>query len=186
MTSLSGLSVACTPVTSTAWIWLTWVRMASSWPAKLSSSVSVNASRASLARWATSSREIWDTTAKPNGWPDGRRRLPKRRGYIVVPQCWPCVRIYCVSSWPTGRAALGRWRSRSARWAPTSSRSTWSSAATAMRSTTWWSNCPGSDARHADHCCRGAERRPGRQRPPAHRPVGSPPRAGTARSCGRG
>ena len=33
LTSLSGLSVGSTPVTSTAWIWLTWVRMASSWPA---------------------------------------------------------------------------------------------------------------------------------------------------------
>src|SRR5579875_2561290 len=31
LTSLSGLPVASTPVTSTAWIALTWVRMASSW-----------------------------------------------------------------------------------------------------------------------------------------------------------
>src|SRR5262249_7190151 len=44
----------------------TWVRMASSWPAKLSSSASVDASRANLARCATSSREIWDTSEKPN------------------------------------------------------------------------------------------------------------------------
>ena len=62
LTSLSGLSVASTPVTSTAWIWPTWARMASSWPAKLSSSPSVRASRARRARWATSSREICDTT----------------------------------------------------------------------------------------------------------------------------
>src|SRR6185312_6128594 len=33
LTSLSGLPVGSTPVTSTAWIWLTWPRMASSWPA---------------------------------------------------------------------------------------------------------------------------------------------------------
>ena len=59
LTAFSGLSVASTSVTSTAWIWPTCSRMASSWPAKLSSSSSVRASRARRARWATSSREIW-------------------------------------------------------------------------------------------------------------------------------
>ena len=56
--------------------------MASSWPAKLSSSSSVRASRARRARWATSSREIWDTTDKPSHRSAGAqgRRQPRSVG----------------------------------------------------------------------------------------------------------
>src|ERR1700709_512204 len=65
--------------------------MASSWPAKLSSSPSVRVSRARRARWATSSREICDTTTKPSqglqGHPPG------------MPYAGSCVTVLRVPSY---------------------------------------------------------------------------------------
>ena len=91
LTSLSGLPVGSTPVTSTAWIWLTWLRMASSWPAKLSSSSSVRARRARRARWATSSREICDTIEQPSHHAD--RGSPPSAGMLSRRACATVLRV---------------------------------------------------------------------------------------------
>src|ERR1700694_5573218 len=68
--------------------------MASSWPAKLSSSLSVSASRARRARRATSSREICDTTNKPS---HARRRV--RRPSAGMLRRKPCATVLRVPSY---------------------------------------------------------------------------------------
>src|SRR5690606_3221210 len=67
-------------------------RITSSWPANVSSSSSVTASLASLARCATSSREILDTTKAPCSCPGSQLALslcaqvvPHRRGRAPAP-----------------------------------------------------------------------------------------------------
>ena len=175
--------------------------MASSWPAKLSSSSSVRASRASRARWATSSREIWDTTTKPSqrraagssaaassplSAPPQRSRagMPSR---AAVQQCCACLRICCGSSWRIGRAASARWPWRSARWAPTSCRWTWSSAASGYAIDDLVVDLPpGAMPDMLITAAENAQRRPGGQHPAAHRAAGGPPRAGADRPHRRG
>ncbi len=123
-------------------------------------------------------REIWDTTAKPNGWPDGptpAAETPWIHRCATGGRAFVSVRIELADRPGSlgslaGRARLGERRhplfdvvERGNNYA--------------MRRP-GGRTAPGSDARHADHCCRG-ERRPGRR----WRPVGSPPRGWNCDLC---